>query len=599
MSTGKKIIRLSENLDIIDGDRAYYVYFERPGHRFSRIDEIVSSEQRGQFLTFLRNAACGEIRVFRFRSSSGEFRENAVSVSSIQKNGSKILEVTLTDIGELFSYVGVFEGELSRIRAAFSVTSECLFSYEKKTNVFRLIRYTSGQCSTIFEEDIDSWREEMLKTGIVNEENSRDFEKFIVDTKSLPQKLYATLIGSFRSGGKFQESLDFLGVKIELQGESSLVGRVVLSSRMKKSVESQELLNELRLDPLTHTLNKKSILEHAERRFKEARQNGNCVALVIVDLDHFKPVNDAFGHLAGDKVLEETGEILLKICDGKGTVGRYGGDEFLLILDDVNGEVDLRGTLQAVLENIKNAFNGMFEGIFVTASVGASCFPNDGDTFDELFKKADFCLYRAKDKGRNRYVFFRDDLHKKLYLKSVESSSGVKYQGREVQELKYMAEFMQNLAITPYNSIKSVCEHFIEIYNLSDVSLYYGENLRRVYCVGEKKAEMQEASYARSDEFKKLLDGKRIVRMDFPEDVKNFPNFSLEMKKRDVRSTVQCIIGTEESITGIITFDRIGKSAQWAEYEVNCCMMFASCFNLLPEQTKVDFALYSKLEHNN
>jgi hypothetical protein len=264
----------------------------------------------------------------------------------------------------------------------------------------------------------------------------------------------------------------------------------------------------------------------------------------------------------------------------------------------VESEVLLRGTLQAILETVRNNFADSFDDIKITTSIGASVFPDNGTTYDELFKKADFCLYRAKDKGRNRYVFFRDDLHLKLYQQSVEDTAGVKYQGREILELKYMAAFMQNLGWTPYKAIKDVLEHMRETYNLSDVSIYYGENLNRIYCVGEESPLQDNARYVLGSEFKKLLElNKRFVRMDFPEDLKDSPEIRDEFLRRNVRSTIQYILGSPEEIKGLVTFDRLGCSSQWAEYEVNCAVMFASSYNLLPEAIKVDFALYSKLKN--
>jgi hypothetical protein len=302
--------------------------------------------------------------------------------------------------------------------------------------------------------------------------------------------------------------------------------------------------------------------------------------------------------LAGDKVLEQSGKILNNIVGNNGFVGRYGGDEFFIVLNNVESEVLLRGTLQAILETVRNNFADSFDDIKITTSIGASVFPDNGTTYDELFKKADFCLYRAKDKGRNRYVFFRDDLHLKLYQQSVEDTAGVKYQGREILELKYMAAFMQNLGWTPYKAIKDVLEHMRETYNLSDVSIYYGENLNRIYCVGEESPLQDNARYVLGGEFKKLLESnKRFVRMDFPEDLKDSPEIRDEFLRRNVRSTIQYILGSPEEIKGLVTFDRLGSSSQWAEYEVNCAVMFASSYNLLPEAIKVDFALYSKLKN--
>lgn len=272
-------------------------------------------------------------------------------------------------------------------------------------------------------------------------------------------------------------------------------------------------------------------------------------------------------------------------------------DEFLIIINSVNDEITLRGILQSILINAKSKFENLFGEIKVTTSVGAAVFPDNGTTFDELFKKADFCLYRAKDKGRNRYVFYRPELHQALYLKSVEATSGVKYQGRDVLELQFMTEFMRDLSSSPFKAIRNILNHMCETYNLNDITIYYGESLHRIYTAGKKRDEMESADYIHLPGFRKALGSERFIRMDFPEDIKpDALDFLNAIVSRGIKSTIQCILGTADDIKGLVTFNRTKESSQWAEYEVNCALMFASTFNLLPESVKVDFALYSKLK---
>lgn len=598
MAINTKIIRLNDKLDIVDGNREYYIYFERIGHRFSRLEEIIHPDQKADFLEFVRNSADEkEFEVFKFRKHTDEFKLNIVQVFEEEKGAERIKCLRLIEIEDIFSYLSFMDSETVKLLGALSLTGETFFSYEKETNVIRVLKYSNGKRVSIFDQDIELWRDLMIQNSMLPENQFEEFRTLVDNMKSCPSKIYSTLKCAFRTSGKIIESLDFIGTRVEVDGKISMTGIIASSTRAKQSLAAKNLLGELQIDSLTKTYNKKTISEIAAKRLNEARGKER-VAFVIVDLDHFKPVNDAYGHLAGDKVLEQSGGILNNIVGNNGFVGRYGGDEFFIVLNNVESEVLLRGTLQAILETVRNSFADSFGDIKITTSIGASVFPDNGTTYDELFKKADFCLYRAKDKGRNRYVFFRDDLHLKLYQQSVEDTAGVKYQGREILELKYMAAFMQNLGWTPYKAIKDVLEHMRETYNLSDVSIYYGENLNRIYCVGEESPLQDNARYVLGSEFKKLLESnKRFVRMDFPEDLKDSPEIRDEFLRRNVRSTIQYILGSPEEIKGLVTFDRLGSSSQWAEYEVNCAVMFASSYNLLPEAIKVDFALYSKLKN--
>lgn len=592
-----KKIYLNNKFDIIDGNREYFIYFERVGHRFSRIAELVLPDEKKGFELFLKsNPESERYEIFHFKKYTEEYRLNRVSVNYEILNGKKTLCVNLVDIEDVFGNLENLLCEEDRKKAALSIMEEYFFAYEKNTNKFKLHHYHDGERFIDFNSDIDEWKIQMTEERFVPSDQISAFEKLVSDLKSCPVKIFEKLTCAFRTNGKIMQPLDFLGVRfVDKRGNINMIGRVISDSKVHLANETDNLITELQFDSLTKCYNKKTIQDYIIKKLKKA-EPGEKVGIAIVDLDNFKPVNDAYGHLAGDQVLEQTGEVLRNIVGDRGRVGRYGGDEFLLVMNHMDREEILRGILQTILNNIRTKFETMFGDIKITPSIGASVYPDDGDSYEELFKKADFCLYRAKDKGRNRYIFFRNDLHLELYKQSVESTSGVKYQGREIQELKYMAQFMHNLSEAPFKAIKTVTAHMVETYRLGDISIYYGEEMKRIYCAGEKCDSQNEASYAASDSFKLALKGSRFVRVDFPEDVADAKEFHDILNVRGIKSTIQCILGTKEDVKGLITFDKLKESQQWAEYEVNCAVMFASSFNLLSESTKYDFAIYSKLK---
>ena len=591
-----KKIYLDENLDIVDGNRGYYIYFERIGHRFSRIEEIVHPDERNHFLSLLKTPDESKSHILRFKKNTEEYRYNTVKISYELYNGTTLRCVQLIDIYDSFDIVEEFCTEEEKMRAAMGLLDDTFFFYDKSKNLFKIVHYHDGKCYTDFNIDIDVWKQQMLEGKYVAAGSKAEFIKMVDNLKECYTKTYVNLTGSFRTQGKIVENLDFIGTRFEKNGNISVVGRIVPGAQFAGSQETSNLLEELKFDPLTKCYNKKNITDYAIKKFS-APPDSDRAALVIVDLDHFKPVNDAYGHLAGDKVLEQTGELLRNIVGENGVVGRYGGDEFLIVMGNVTDEVTLRGILQSILVNVRSKFETSFDDIKVTTSIGASVFPDNGESFDELFKKADFCLYRAKDKGRDRYVFYRPDLHEALYLKAVEATAGVKYQGRDVLELQCMSAFLQDVGSRPFKAIRNILNHMCETYNLNDVSIYYGEDLIRVYTAGKIRENDTKADYIHLPGFKKALAKEKFIRMDFPEDIKaDAKDFRDLIVSRGIKSTLQCILGTADDIKGLVTFNRTKESSQWAEYEVNCALMFASTFNLLPESVKVDFALYSKLK---
>lgn len=163
------------------------------------------------------------------------------------------------------------------------------------------------------------------------------------------------------------------------------------------------------LDPLTGILTRTGIEQAACERI----QNGIRITLIILDIDFFKTINDRYGHQKGDEVLRCTAECIRKAVGYAGKVGRLGGDEFLIVLDAFSAEDSIRGVLRDVRNSVGVRYpdTGMGENPVVTVSMGGARFPDDAADFSSLFNLADACLYRAKEKGRNRYILYTPEKH--------------------------------------------------------------------------------------------------------------------------------------------------------------------------------------------
>ncbi|WP_166421903.1 EAL domain-containing protein [Pseudoalteromonas sp. Z1A8] len=133
---------------------------------------------------------------------------------------------------------------------------------------------------------------------------------------------------------------------------------------------------------------------------------GMKFALIFIDLDGFKEVNDSLGHDYGDLLLHQVGARLQSCITSKDTVARLGGDEFTLILEGVNSPDEASKIAEAIKNSLMQSIKIKKETVFVTASIGLTFFPTDGSTVEELVKRADQAMYLSKNKGRNRYEFF-------------------------------------------------------------------------------------------------------------------------------------------------------------------------------------------------
>jgi diguanylate cyclase (GGDEF)-like protein len=175
--------------------------------------------------------------------------------------------------------------------------------------------------------------------------------------------------------------------------------------------KSQELIRTAHYDALTGLPNRLLLTERAEQALLRARRHGHVVALMVLDLDHFKLFNDSLGHDAADHLLKAAaGRITqcVRTCD---SVARPGGDEFIILLTDIEAERHVG----LIANKIKTAFGNPFkvddQEIYLTASAGISLFPNDGESFEHLLNNAESALYICKESDRGSYRFYTREMN--------------------------------------------------------------------------------------------------------------------------------------------------------------------------------------------
>lgn len=190
-----------------------------------------------------------------------------------------------------------------------------------------------------------------------------------------------------------------------------IINFVSISSDISKYKEAEDRIRRLAyFDPLTGLPNRTLLRDRAEQALAHAQRHDCDVALLFVDLDHFKTINDSLGHTIGDGLLQKLGERLQNLLRDTDTVGRLGGDEFLIVLSELDANSTAK-IAQKLLAAMADPFEIQRHSLVITLSIGISLSPRDGANFDELLKNADAALYRAKESGRNAYHFFTPEMN--------------------------------------------------------------------------------------------------------------------------------------------------------------------------------------------
>lgn len=577
----RRLASFDDKYNIFVSNKSFTSYLGSEELRSFKITDYIHPDDVESFKKFVEDKSfTGGEEVFRLKKKNNGWHYNVVRIHTEKGmvENRRNIGVEIIDIDESVGDYETAMDSLSRVRLLMSLTDEFAFIYDKETNMFKMFKYDRFNRIILYDMDIDQWKREMLSKSYVKYD-----EKAMLDTLVLNMKTYADSFSikmncAIRTQSDIFEAVRFIGtVHNESSGNKIIVGRVVSDKSVGHASTAMEIMNELQYDSLTGVYNKKTITEYAKKRIAEEKEKR--IVIAILDVDHFKSVNDTFGHLYGDKVLARVGGRLKEIVGEDGVIGRIGGDEFMIVFNGLDDDQVLRGMLRAIRTQIKREFAEDFENLSITCSIGASIFPVNGRDYEDLFKKADCCLYIAKEKGRDRYVFFRDEMHRASYEAMLNQNQlNAMKNPREIRELKNVASFMENAMTDSRKAILDAMRHMKDTFGIDNINIYYGEGMKKVYSFGSDIPEAKDAMYVFSEEFQKLMgENERFLQIGFADTFSDItPDFCGRMKAEKIASTIQCYIGDKRNIKGLVTFNKCREASQWANYEIDCARIFAA-----------------------
>ena len=212
---------------------------------------------------------------------------------------------------------------------------------------------------------------------------------------------------------------------------SSMVNAVSLSLEIKKrelmqeelKIQKETLHHHAHHDSLTDLPNRFLFNDRLKQTIKQAIRDDTKIAVLFIDLDHFKGINDSMGHRVGDELLIEVASRLKNEIRQTDTLARLGGDEFSIVINQINNNDSVVEVTQNLLNIMNTAIELRDQSFYVTLSIGVAIFPDDGKTPDELLKNADAAMYQAKDDGRNTYQFYTQAMTEKAFERIAMESS--------------------------------------------------------------------------------------------------------------------------------------------------------------------------------
>ncbi|MBF0357796.1 MAG: EAL domain-containing protein [Magnetococcales bacterium] len=402
--------------------------------------QVVVSDQRMpamtgvQLLIQLKEKYPYAIRIILSGYSDFNAVSEAINSGAVYKFLSKPWDdnVLRAQIQEAFRYQLLFRRK-DHLSMAFENTIEGLIITDSEGTI-ESVNSAFTKITGYKTEEVVGQKSSLLRSN----RHSPEFYDEISDSLEKNGQWDGEIWSKRKDGELFPEWRSISAIR-EVDGKTSHYVSFLVEISNQKEKERQIQYQALH-DPLTELPNRKLFLDRLHIAIEQAKRSNYCMAVMFIDLDRFKQINDSLGHDVGDELLKQVANRLAKSVRGEDTISRIGGDEFMLLLARLPGPK----AAQSIVKKIKAVFQEVItigaHELHATLSIGVSIFPKDGSTPEELIKNADTAMYQAKADGRNDYCFYSPDMNQDLTEKLLMKNALYKAMKNEAFLLNYQPQ---------------------------------------------------------------------------------------------------------------------------------------------------------------
>jgi|GEM_PF-5126800 len=347
----------------------------------------------------------------------------------------------------------------NRYRTIFEVSDNAMMLIDEHSTITMVNEQFENMtgCSKESVEKLRSWTDFFIDSerakleGLLRQLDDststprRHFESILVDTKGHTKVVY-TNVKRFPGSSTWIVSMNDISELKLAEKEIRMLNNELgtINKGLNKEITLRERVEkQLRYkathDHLTGLPNRVLLFDRLNQAFAFEERHNTLIALMILDLDNFKNINDTMGHLSGDILLKKVALGLQKCMRQYDTVGRLGGDEFVIIINDADTVQDIITFAEKVQEIFQEPFDILGQQTYVTTSIGVAVYPLHGSSIETLLKKADMAMYVAKKSGRNTFRFFSD---------SMDVQESTKKSMRTKRRMSLMERSTQNVFLT-------------------------------------------------------------------------------------------------------------------------------------------------------
>ncbi len=335
--------------------------------------------------------------IFYNKGKKGNFFWERAQISSLKDDTGQITH--FISIKENISQQRSDEKNLRLASAVFEIAAEGIMVTDTDNHI-QLVNQAFSKITGYSNDEALGKSPAFLKSGRHKAEFYQEMFATLEQTNTWNGEIW-----NRRKNGEIYPQ--WLSISTMRDSEGYKEGYVSLFSDITKRKKDEEyILHQANYDPLTGLANRNLFSDRFSHALKQVERNKHQVALLFIDLDRFKNINDTLGHLLGDQLLKQASKRLQACLRKSDTVARLGGDEFSVILPDIMDVQSINSTVEKILSAIAKPFKLDGHDAFISASIGITIYPDDADSVQELIRNADSAMYKAKDKGRNGFHFF-------------------------------------------------------------------------------------------------------------------------------------------------------------------------------------------------
>jgi len=378
---------------LIDGTRRL------ANNDFATKVNVTSADEFGELATSFNAMSVRLGDQFETLTALSEIDREILSGLNIEKIAKQVLMYLRKTAMVKFNSISVFNAD--------DTNSTILYTLDKQDDELRILQH---DVSNELRDSLDNnsagfWVSgEQVQELIQNENLNSAMPYFFI----LPLNWQDQIVGFISLG--FYEKVSWQ--KTEMNRIQDYADRVAVALFSKNREEL--LLRQARIDSLTDLPNRFLFMEQLQKEIAQTERSERKLAILYIDLDRFKQVNDSYGHSVGDTLLCEAGERLLQSVRKCDTAARLGGDEFAIIISELDSEHHIISVAEQAVSVLAQPFVIDGEANIIAASIGIAIYPQDGRNIADLMRNADIAMYRAKKKHGNQYIFFEESMNEEV-----------------------------------------------------------------------------------------------------------------------------------------------------------------------------------------